>query len=501
MEIQIDRTSRVPIYRQIVDTIRGMIVSGALPPGFRLPPERRLAESLGVNRTTVLSAYRELKGDGLIDAHVGRGTIVVQPPGPPVESAPAARLPWRQLMRESAGRRRDPVIRDLLEMAGRTDVISLSAGLPARELVPMETLSSILDDLVSELGSELVMQGPTEGIGAFRETLGHWLAGRGISCSPSEVLALSGSQQGLDLVARVLVDPGDVVVVEEPTYIGALEVFRAAQARVISIPCDRDGMDTGTLAGVLERHRPKLIYTLPTFQNPSGSVLPVERRRHMLELASRHQVPILEDDPYAELRFEGEPLPSLKALDREGNVLYLSTFSKLLFPGLRVGFMVAPRAVTGQLVVAKQAVDLHSSTLGQHVVERFVRDGHMNAHIVRARQTYLNKRDAMHEALVEAEVPGLEWHPPPGGFYMWCRLPETVERATLLARAADRGVAFLPGWACCADDPADTPVRLNFSHPSESEIREGVARFAAAIGESRSARPAAPAGSGTPAIV
>ena len=498
MDITIDRSSREPVYRQLVRRIRELILSGSLPEGFRLPPERRLAASLGVNRSTVLAAYRELKAAGLVDAHVGRGTAVLRPPAAPVRTVG---VPWRQLFREGVARSHDPILSELLALTERRDLISFSIGLPAPELMPLETIERLIDTILREAGPAPFLHCPTDGHTPLRETIARWLESRGIHAGASQVLVVSGSQQGLDLVARVFLDPGDTVLVEEPTYVGALQAFRVAQARLVGIPVDADGMRTDILASVLEHHRPKLIYTLPTYQNPSGAVMSLERRRHLLELAARWHVPVLEDDPYSELRYEGVAVPSLKALDREGNVLYLSTFSKLLFPGLRVGFMVAPRAVTGQLVVAKQAVDLHSSTLGQHVVERFVRDGHMNAHIVRARQTYLNKRDAMHEALVEAEVPGLEWHPPPGGFYMWCRLPETVERATLLARAADRGVAFLPGWACCADDPADTPVRLNFSHPSESEIREGVARLAAAIGESRSARPAAPAGSGTPAIV
>jgi DNA-binding transcriptional MocR family regulator len=501
VEIHIDRSSRVPIYRQIVDRLREMILSGSLPPGFRLPPERRLAETLEVNRSTVLSAYRELKGDGLVTAHVGRGTVVMAPPRVSVDEGRIGTLPWRQLIRDEARRARDPLLRDLLEMAERTDVISLSIGLPAPELVPMETTREILDRLLTEMGPALLMHCPTEGLTGFRETLSRWLTGRGIMCGPSEVLVLSGSQQGLDLVARVLLEPGDIVVVEEPTYIGALEVFRAAQARLIGVPCGPNGLDTEVMQRVLERHRPKLIYTLPTFQNPSGAVLDLEGRRRLLELAYRYQVPIVEDDPYSDLRYEGEALPSLRALDDKGYTLYLSTFSKLLYPGLRVGFMVAPRTAMRQLVLAKQSVDLHANTPGQALVDAMIREDHLQTQIERARRAYTERRDAMHRALIDAAVPGVEWSVPAGGFYIWCKLPENTERVRLPTRAVENGVAFLPGWSCFADDPGSTHVRLNFTYPSIAEIRQGIPRLMAAVEASGAARRNAAAPAGTPAIV
>jgi DNA-binding transcriptional MocR family regulator len=501
VEIQIDRSSSTPIYRQIVERLREMILSGALPPGFRLPPERRLAESLRVNRSTVLNAYRALKGDSLVDAHVGRGTIVLAPPRPSAGLEATSALPWRQLFREGAGRLRDPLLRDLLELAGQTDVISLSVGSPAPELLPLEATAQVLDKILAKVGRDLLMYCPTEGLATFRETLSHWVAGRGIYCNPSEVLVLSGSQQGLDLVSRVLLDPGDIVIVEEPTYIGALEAFRSAQARIIGIPCGEDGIDTSYLARVLERHRPKLIYSLPTFQNPSGAVLSLEGRRRLLELAYRHQVPIVEDDPYSELRYEGEALPSLKALDEHGYVLYLSTFSKLVSPGLRVGFMVAPRTAIGQLVLAKQSVDLHTNTLGQWILDRFVTEGRYQSHVQQVRQTYARRRNVMQQALNETAPSDLTWSTPAGGYYFWCRLPQSVERVRLMTRAVESGVAFLPGWSCFADEPTESHIRLNFTSPSENDIREGVSRLMAAVDDACSSRPPEVVASGTTTIV
>ncbi|NOZ77645.1 MAG: PLP-dependent aminotransferase family protein [Acidobacteria bacterium] len=477
MQIVIDRHSKIPIYRQIVDRIREQIVGGMLPEGFRLPPERRLAEALGVNRSTVLTAYRELKAEGLLHAHVGRGTSVHAPVPATRPPAGTGGVPWRQLFREGGHHVQDPVVRDLLELTERRDVVSLAIGLPAPELLPLHLLGTIFDTLVEEAGPQMLLHCPTEGHTPLRETLTRWLATRGIACSVPEVLVLSGSQQGLDLMVRALVDPGDLVVVEEPTYVGILPVLRAAQARVLAVPVDHDGMRTDVLEAILERHRPKLIYTLPTFQNPSGVEMSLTRRKELLELSARTQVPILEDDPYSELCYDGSPLPSLKALDSTGHVVYLSTLSKVLFPGMRLGFLVGPRPLIRRLALLKQGIDLHSSSVGQRLLDRFIRDGHYEPYLATLRTAYAERRDTMDQALSDGEVSGLAWTKPRGGFYFWCRLPREVERSRLLNEAADAGVAYLPGDACFAEPPADAFVRLNFSYSSPERIRDGVVRF------------------------
>lgn len=480
MEILIDRSSPTPIYLQICQQIRGMIASGALPAGFRLPPERRLAAALGVTRGTVLAAYRELRADALVDAHVGRGTVVL---AQRFQAAPLSRvgLPWNQLFRAGASRAQDPLVRDLLELSERQDVVSLAIGLPAPELLPSTTLRVLLDEVMGEAGAAALLHCPTEGHTPLRETLAEFMAARGIRCDPAQVLVTSGSQQGLDLAARVFVDPGDPVVVEEPSYFGGLQAFRAAQARLVPVPADEEGMRTDVLESVLQRQRPKLIYVLPTFQNPSGHVMSLARRRHLLELASSFQVPVLEDDPYSELRYEGDALPSLRALDESGVVIYLSTFSKTLFPGMRVGWLAAPRAVVRQFALVKQSVDLHSSTPGQFLVERFIRRGHWAPFVRACRSRYAERRDAMLDALAHEAPPGTTWRRPEGGFYVWCRLPAGVAMTRLLGAAAERGVSFLPGRACFVDEPGAEFVRLNFSYAPEDRLRDGVRRLAAAI--------------------
>ncbi len=487
MDISLNRDSRVPLYQQVVDHICDLIKSGGLPEGFTLPPERKLADALGVNRSTILTAYRELKGRGLVDAHVGRGTVVHAPQVEPVnaERSDSRELPWRQLFRNRRARTYDPMVRDLLELTERSDSISLSIGLPAPELIPVDTLRQISDELMSSVGAPLMLHSPTEGLTGLRETLAQRLSMRGIRCAVSNLMVVSGSQQGLDLVARTLIDPGDVVIVEEPTYLGALPAFRAAEARLVGVPVDHNGMRTDMLEDLLLRLRPKLIYTLPTYQNPSGAVLSLERRQHLLELANRYGVAILEDDPYSELRYRGPVLPSLKALDSTGSVIYLSTFSKTMFPGLRVGFVVAPSEVTRQLALEKQSIDLHSNTFGQWLIDRFISEGHYDQHLENQRHAYNERRKTMIDAMADAVDLGVTWNDVDGGYYLWCQLPANIERSLLFGRAAEHGVTYLPGSACFIDEAPQSYARLNFSFPRPELIRKGIDRFLDAIRESR----------------
>jgi DNA-binding transcriptional MocR family regulator len=482
--ISIDRGSSTPLYLQISRSIRDLIQTGQLLEGFRLPPERRLAQSLGVNRSTVLAAYRELKGEGLLDAHVGRGTAVLPKPAPASgtgQVSSVAGLPWHQFARPSSIKAEDPLLRDLLELTERREAISLAIGLPGPDLLPLEALHQIERQLIDEIGSPVLQHSPTEGLTPFRETLARHMASRGIQCSVPEILVTSGAQQGLDLIARVFVEPGDLVVAEATSYLGALQVFHAARARMIGIPTDEQGMRTDLLESALQRQRPKLIYTLPTFQNPAGFVMSVERRRHLLELAYRYQVPVVEDDLYYDLRYGCDPAPPVRSLDQHGHTIYLSSFSKVLCPGLRVGWICAPPQVARRLALAKQAMDLHSSTLGQWMIDHFLRQGLFERHLRTIQAAYARRRDAMHQALTEAALPGVTFTRPDGGFYFWCRLPDDLVPARLLARAVEERVSFLPGAACFTEEASHNTLRLSFSSATPPQIREGIARLARAF--------------------
>ncbi|NPV69369.1 MAG: PLP-dependent aminotransferase family protein [Firmicutes bacterium] len=496
MRITIDRDISTPVYRQIADQIRDLILSGEFGPGRRLPAERKLAESLGVNRSTIINAYGELQASGLVESRFGRGTTVLAAPlgSPPAGDRQAAPLPWRQFFGETAGRTREPLLRDLMELAGREDIISFAAGIPAPETYPLDAFREIQDQVLRDHGRAALQHSPTEGHLPLRETICQIMHARGVNCSPDEILVLSGSQQGLDLAARVFVDQGDVVLVEEPSFFCAVQVFQTSGARVIGVPLDEGGVRLDVLETLLSRYQPKFVYTLPTFQNPSGVTMSLERRLALLELAYRYQVPVLEDDPYGELRYEGKFVPALKALDRNGYVIYLSTFSKVLFPGLRVGWMVAPRPVARQFALARQLVDLHSNTLAQWLIDGFFRRGLFDVHIAGVRRENERRRNTMQLALGRKAPPGFRFNRPEGGLYLWCTLPSGMNGSRLLAHATEHGVTFVPGEPFYAGGQGQDHIRLNYSYLPPDRIEEGVARLVTVIRESTSHGREMPAG-------
>jgi len=481
MRIDLDRDDEKALYLQIFEQIRGRILTGELQPGFRLPAERKLAESLGVNRTTVLNAYRELKADGLVGALVGMGTVVL--PGSAEEpSAIYQREPaWNQLLSRYSERIESVLLSELLELASRKDVISFATGIASPESGPVQALSGLEREILGSGNYEPLLHSPTEGFLSMRRAVCGLMQKRGIYCSAGEVLMLSGSQQGIDLAARVFLDPGDIVVVEEPTYFPALQVFRAAGVRIISVPVDDKGMRVELLEQILHRYHPKLIYSVPTFQNPTGTVLALERRKTLVALASKYNVMVLEDDAYGDLWYEGEPLPSLKALDGGGNVIYLSTFSKNVYSGLRLGWMVGHRNVISKFASAKQLTDLHSSSLSQWIVQRFIENGSLESHLAAICVENAEKRDTMCQALRKYAPEGLHWVKPSGGYYIWCRLPEGISSAKLISKAAAHKVSFVPGSPFFLSGQGEAYIRLNFTFVSAELIEEGVRRLCGAM--------------------
>jgi DNA-binding transcriptional MocR family regulator len=483
MMIDLNRESPEPLYMQISNQIRKLILSGDLPDGTRLPPERSLAASLGINRTTVSTAYQELAADGLVRGQVGRGTVICARPRPGGleygELYPQL-LPWPQCF-VNGGQGQDLLVRDLVALCAQEDVISLAAGVPDPDLYPVERFAQATDAVLRRDGRALLQHCPTEGHQPFLETLAEFAAARQIAVSADHILVLAGSQQGLDLVARALIAPGDAVVVEDPTYLGALTVFRGAGARLLPVPMDDQGMRVDILERMLARHRPQLIYTLPTYQNPSGTLMSYERRIHLLSLAQRYQVPVLEDDPYSELYFGDPPPPPIKALDDHGHVIYLSTYSKILFPGVRIGWMAAPRPVVERLVTIKQNADLHSNTLAQWALTEFMQAGWLAEHLATVRQAYPRKCQTMIAALDEHVSEGVRWNAPGGGIYLWCHLRPGLRAKDLLAEASLRRVAFVAGEAFHARGTEQESFRLNFTYNDASGIQEGVRRLAGAL--------------------
>jgi len=489
MVIELDRKSSTPLYIQISAQLRDQIRSGELASGVQLPPERRLAAMLGVNRTTIVNAYRELAADGLITGHVGRGTAVAgaSPADGPYEGN-RSEMPWEQLFNSTTEVMNTPLLRDTRIVSARSDVISFATGIPTPELYPVDTIRDLLNGALHEAGQSLLQYCPTEGYPPLREELAARIGDEQHRVDPSEVLVVAGSQQGLFLLASTMIEPGDLVAIESPTYLGALQVFRALGARLLPIPVDADGMRVGILEDLIGRRRPKLIYTLPTFQNPTGSTMSLERRQRLLTLSARYQVPIIEDDPYGALRYEGRAVPSLHAMDRHGSVIYLSTVSKILFPGFRIGWIAAPRPVVERLALMKQIVDLDTNPLAQWAVWAFLERGLIGPHLEQLRQIYPQRRDRMIAALERHVGDAMSWSRPAGGFYIWCRLRDGLRSRDLLAEAAREGVAIAPGETFYPDGEGESTLRLNFTLPSEDEIDEGVARLSRAIDALRAVR-------------
>lgn len=485
MRVTINREADTPVYLQIFKQVRRQILSGELSPGFRLPPERKLAEVLGVNRTTVQNAYRELRAEGLVGSHVGKGTIVLSLPyeelnlGNDKSLEPA----WNQIFSQYASGFDTYLIKDLLTLASRKDVISFAAGVASPEIGPIHALEGIEHELVGNKNFKALQHSPTEGFTSLREAVCGLMHKRGVYCQYSDVMLLSGSQQGIDLAARVILDPGDIVVIEEPSFFPAIQAFKTIGARVIGIPIDDKGMRVDMLEQLLQRYRPKLIYTMPTFQNPTGTLMELDRRKRLIELAYKYRIIIMEDDAYGDLRYEGHSLPSLKSMDNDGYVIYLSTFSKNVYSGLRLGWMVAHKKIINKFAAVKQIMDLHSSSLSQWIIERFITNGSLEKHLTKVCREYRLRRDVMYDALTKYAPADLIWNRPLGGYYIWCKLPDGVTASKLIPKAAERKVVFVPGTPFFAAGHGDGFIRLNFTFAALKDIPEGIKRLCAAMEE------------------
>jgi len=391
----------------------------------------------------------------------------------------------RQLA-ESAIRRMGTVV------AGATDLVSFAPGYPAPELFPWDELRDISAGLLSGADSDTLQYGPTRGYGPLLEAVAGLSAERGIRATGDQLLITSGSQQGIDLIARVLVSPGDVVLVELPTFTGGIAAFRNAQAQLIGVPQDDTGIDLDALDDAWQHARSagktvKLLYVIPNFQNPTGRLLALDRRPQLVEWAGRRDVLIVEDDPYGSLYFEdvasADETRPLRADDPEGRVLYLSTFSKTLAPGFRVGWMVAPPTLIERFETAKQSTDLTSGILDQHVVYEAVKRGVVHALAPKLRALYARKRDVMEQALRARVGDQLSWTSPKGGFFIWAALPPGNSDQVLLDRALAHGLVFVIGSAFFVDGSGHEMIRLSFSAPSIERIEEGVKRLASALSE------------------
>ncbi|MGE5140797.1 MAG: PLP-dependent aminotransferase family protein [Rudaea sp.] len=400
--------------------------------------------------------------------------------------------PWDHRYAQRTQRMASSAIRELLKVTELPGVISFAGGLPAPDVFPIQQVQEACERVLREKGAQALQYGATEGYMPLREMIVRHTGRYGLDVTPENILVTSGSQQALDLIGKILINRGDRIVVESPTYLGALQAWNAYGAEYVPVPSDEDGMDIDALEEAL-RTSPKFIYCLPNFQNPTGVTLSLERRRRLVSLADRYGVPIIEDDPYGQLRFEGEHLPPLVVLDGQGrkngdfcyrgNIIYLSTFSKVLAPGLRLAWVVAPPEVIRKLVQAKQGTDLHTSTLNQMIAHEVGNGGFIDQHVHLIRRVYRERRDVMLAAMDEHFPPGMHYTRPHGGLFLWGIIPPEMDAKFVLQRAVEEKVAFVPGEPFFPCGGGKNTMRLNFSNARPEQIREGVLRLGHVLAE------------------
>jgi DNA-binding transcriptional MocR family regulator len=485
LPLQLQPESHVPLYIQIRDQMRALVHSGELRAGDRIPASRELATQLGVHRTTVANAYAELESEGLIQGHVGRGTfilanskVITTMPAPPAVRNGGVR--WESLFADERGE--EALSRLLPDVPGKA--ISFATAKPAEEFFPVEEFKACCNAALHREGGKILQLGASDGYAPLKQVLSEILRADGIPARDPQILVTGGCQQSLDLLCKAFLRPGDAVIMENPTYPGAIAIFAGARVHCLGVPVHTDarrhgysGVDVEALEAALVQNRVKMILLTPDFQNPTGTTLPVAERRRVLEIAAKHQVPVVEDHIYARLRLRGDEVPSLRALDRNGVVIQIDSFSKVAFPGLRVGWCVAPESVIERLRLVKQATDLHTDQLAQAALAEFCRRGHLTRHLARMKKVY-GSRLAILEAALEEHMPaGTVWSRPEGGMCLWVTLPPGFDASELLIHTREEGILFAPGRYFYFQNPAPNTLRLGFASLDERKIARGVAQL------------------------
>lgn len=477
--IQLNRDSDRPLYLQVADQIRTQIESGGLLPETRLPASRTLAKKLGVNRITVVNAYSELEAEGLVVTKVGSGTYVAPPKAAPTADQPAEFPQWRgplSLRRQwNAGQ----MMHEMMRLARHPAVISFASGAPASDFLPVHEFRRALNDVLRRDGAEALQYEEAAGYFPLREKIADLLAERDIQVRGDDILITAGCQQAADIALRVLTRGRDsVLVVEDPCYLGLLNLVTSRQITPVGVAMDEHGLLTERLEQVILRHRPRLIYVTPSFHNPTGLTMPLDRRQALLQIATRYGVPILEDCSYVGLRYEGASLPSLKSLDREDIVFYAGGFSKTLVPGIRIGYLIAPVILQERMIATKQTADILTSPLNQRALHTYLCSGHFEEHLNLVRREYKTRRDVMIEAAERYFPPEASWRVPEGGIYLWVEMsPDGPTATELYLTAINYNVAFSIGSVFSASGSFSRAMRLNFAVQPPEEINEGIRRL------------------------
>ncbi|MGA2095925.1 MAG: PLP-dependent aminotransferase family protein [Candidatus Acidiferrum sp.] len=488
LPLHLQPESHVPLYVQLRDQLRALVHAGDLRPGDRIPASRELATMLGVHRTTVANAYAELESEGLIQGHVGRGTYIkgngngltLTPPAPPVLNGGEG-IRWELLFADERGE--EALSR--LTASAPENALSFVMARPAEEFFPVEELQLCVNAVLRREATDVLKLGPSDGYAPLKEALLELLRTEGIPAKDENLLITDGCQQSLDIISKAFVRPGDTVILENPTYPGAMAIFHGARARCLGVPVQTRlepgatlGIDLEALEATLAANRVKLIVLTPDFQNPTGASMPLSSRRKVLALAGRYQVPVVEDHIYARLHARDERVPSLKQLDRANIVIHIDSFAKVAFPGLRVGWIVAPATAIERLRIVKQTTDLHTDQLAQATLAEFLRRGLFTKHLAKMRKVYASRLAAIDDALRKHMPEDTRWTRPDGGMCMWLELPPGFDASELLIHAKERGVLFAPGRYFYVQNPLPNTLRFGYAGLDEKQIARGVATLA-----------------------
>lgn len=471
--ITLDRESEEPIYRQLIRSVKMQIDSGALSAGTRLPASRDLARQLEISRISVVNAYAELRAEGYLSAHAGRGTFVAkgesQPAAP--KPAPRAEIPEPRAVQDRS-------IREMMRLARKPGVINFSHGTPPKEFIPVTHLREVINLVLERDGADALTYEDSEGYGPLRAAVRDYVSSWGIRCAASQVLVTGGTQQALDLVIQALLSEGDTLVTATPTYIGIIDIARTRRVHIHGVPMDEEGIRLDFLENYLIDNRPKILYVTPSFQNPTGIVMPLHRRRQLLRLAEDYGLTILEDGVYQEFQFEGEPVQPLKALDESGSVIYASGFTKILLPGMRIGYLICDSRHYERLVRVKASADISTPGLNQRAIHMLLQRGVLAGHLERNIKELKHRRDVALRAAEKYLPPGSRWKHPQGGLYLWVELPKTGPTAAeLFITAIQMDVAYAIGNIFHTDGSGSYHLRINFALQEAAKIEEGMRRL------------------------
>ncbi|OAS89071.1 PLP-dependent aminotransferase family protein [Metabacillus litoralis] len=469
MHIEIQRNADISLTKQIYHSILDHIRSDLLEDDLQLPSVRELSKQLGVSLVTVVKAYQKLEHDGFITSVQGKGTFIRKTKIEEAEKKEGTLLyDWQLSVQDYLPRSQFARFHQVPEK------IHLSSNMIDPGLLPNRYLVQEIHRMFSEDPKVLSQYGEIQGDRALRQAMVEYLQRMDVPTSPDNILVTSGSQQGIDLVARTFVGPGDVVVMEAPTYPGAIDVFRGRGATILTVPVDSDGMRIELLQNLCDKYKPKIIYTVPTFHNPTGAVMSLKRRRQILELARSIQCLVIEDDPCSEIYFEKKPPASMKSLDQDGHVIYLKGLSKILAPGCRIGILAASGSIFKRLLAAKANTDLGSPLLTQKAIIPFITSKRMMDHLKKLRTALKIRRDLVLEILSQQSPEEVSWFIPKGGLNVWLTLPSWINTDHLLIEAKKEQITFLPGSACYPTEQENHHLRLSFSYMNEQQLTQGV---------------------------